>query len=244
MLQILAFNRHLYAAAALALALGGVGFHLLANHSFGKVILIGWLILTAFWTVSSLVVSHWVYDRSRIYKWTWLADCLPIGPRRWANIHAGLDESSPALRRFFPGAEGMVLDIFDSTEMTELSIAQARLRSKNAITATAANFRALPVDKESLDTVFLIFAAHEIRRAESRLQFFSELERVLKSHGRVVLVEHLRDWNNFLAFGPGCLHFQFRETWRQAARKAGFKTDKEFNITPFVRVFLWEKICT
>lgn len=243
MLQILAFNRHLYTTAAIALALGSVGLHLLAANpnSYWKIIVIGCLVLTAFWTLSSLAVSYWVYDRSSIYKWTWLADCLPTGPRRWVNIHAGLDESSPALRRLFPSSEGAVLDIFDPMEMTEPSIAQARLRANNTVVATAADFRVLPLDKESLDTIFLIFAAHEIRRTESRLKFFRELKRVLKSHGRVVLVEHLRDWRNFLAFGPGCLHFQSRGTWFHAALETGFELEKEFGITPFVRIFLLQK---
>jgi hypothetical protein len=57
------------------------------------------------------------------------------------------------------------------------------------------------------DTVFVLFAAHEIRDRVRRVTFFRELARVLSPNGQILVAEHLRDWRNFLAFGPGFLHF-------------------------------------
>jgi ubiquinone/menaquinone biosynthesis C-methylase UbiE len=93
----------------------------------------------------------------------------------------------------------------------------------------------------SADAVFLIFAAHEIRSAKSRREFFAEMRRVLAPSGRIVLVEHLRDWRNFAAFGPGCFHFQSRQAWLRAANKTGFSVTAEFGVTPFVRIFTLKK---
>src|SRR5580704_19662041 len=57
-----------------------------------------------FWTCSSLLVSHYVYDRSAFYSLHWLAACLSRPPARWINIHSGID--APAIALMFPGSEG------------------------------------------------------------------------------------------------------------------------------------------
>jgi hypothetical protein len=54
----------------------------------------------------------------------------------------------------------------------------------------------------------------------------------------VVVAEHLRNWANFAAFGPGFLHFFSRRTWARCFRQARFVIDLEFSITPFIRVFV------
>ena len=92
-----------------------------------------------------------------------------------------------------------------------------------------------------MDAVFLLFAAHELRLREARDRFFSELFRTLRPAGSLLLLEHLRDRANFMAFGFGALHFLSRNEWLRAAGGAGFKLDREFSITPFVRVFLFRR---
>jgi hypothetical protein len=54
----------------------------------------------------------------------------------------------------------------------------------------------------------------------------------------VILVEHLRDPANFIAFGPGFLHFHSRRGWQRGWESAGFGLADEFRITPWVRVFV------
>lgn len=240
-LQIVRFNWRFYAAGIIAVALGGLILNLVILGWLWKFTVFFFLTATAFWMVMSLVVSHWVYDRSIITRWTWIADCLPQPPQRWANIHAGLDESSPALKRLFPNARGEILDIFDPLEMTEASIAEAREHALNELAATRADLQKLPLADNEFDALFLIFAAHEIRHAEIRFKFFAELKRALKPDGRILIVEHLRDWKNFIAYGPGCFHFQSRGTWHRAAVEATLEIEREFTITPFVRIFVLRK---
>lgn len=65
----------------------------------------------AFWTLSSLLVSWYVYDHAGVTRWQWLPTRLPGAPHRWINIHAGFDESTAALREMFAGSDGSSIDI-------------------------------------------------------------------------------------------------------------------------------------
>ncbi len=219
-LQIVRFNWHWYALAAVALL-------------FGRSWPVMWL--AGAWGVASLAVSHYVYDRSRLGRWDW----LPVTPGKWANIHCGFDETSRPLRRVYPGTTGIILDMYDRRAMTEASIARARRIPTGAPAAERARYDALPVADGELDTVFVLFAAHELRARAAREKFFAEVDRVLRPGGRVVLVEHLRDAANFLAFGPGAFHFLPGREWRRLA--ARWETEAEFSVTPFVRAFVFRK---
>jgi hypothetical protein len=65
---------------------------------------------------------------------------------------------------------------------------------------------------------------------------------VLTTLGSVILVEHLRDWLNFVAFGPGFFHFVARREWLHLAQATGFSVAKEIRLTPFVRAYRLERV--
>lgn len=239
--QIFLYNWHFY-AAAFVLDLAAVPLLMRISPQAGIRIAI-YLIATlaTFWALSSLLVSHYVYDRSQLYQWKWLAALLKNGAGKWANIHAGLDQTSDSLIRLFPSTRRRILDIYLPSEMSEPSIRRARHHAEGATAPEKANPSALPLEDCECDTIFLIFVAHELRRPQARLQFFREIHRALTPGGRVVLVEHLRDWNNVLAYGPGALHFFSERQWHNVCIKAGLYVVDEFRITPFVRCFVFAK---
>jgi SAM-dependent methyltransferase len=235
--QILRFNWTHYAAAAGAIMVGLVAAVVFTG---ARPLLLAAAACAAYWPLASLIVSHWVYDRSPLRRWTWIADALRgRPPARWISLHAGVDEATPALRRMFAGADGRVFDIFDPGEMTEPSIARARHLSSAAEPSERADWRNVPVADESVDAAMLLLAAHELRTHGARATLFAEVRRTLRPGGRIVLAEHLRDAANFLAFGPGFLHFHSRVAWLAAAREAGLEVEREFRITPFVAVFVF-----
>jgi len=236
LLEIINYNRGFYALTVLGVVVGVVIATLLPRKP--ALLLTGAIAVAAGWIVVSLLVSHYVYDRSGLYDLRWMRDRLPRVPRSWVNIHSGLDQTSEILRSVFPYSNGQILDIYDPKEMTEPSIARAREISSHGPKAMQADFRKLPLADSSCDVVFLIFAAHEIRQRTSRAEFFREVSRTLAAGGTVVLIEHLRDLANFLAFGPGFLHFQSRREWLYAATSANFRLQEEMTVTPFVHVFI------
>lgn len=235
MLMILRLNWQMYVKAAVFTAAGVA----LAGQFDGSIRLAILLAVASstFWTATSLAASWWIYDRSHIYELAW----LPTSPGHWLNLHNGLDGIDRTLRTRYPSCAGDTLDIFDPHEMTEPSIRAARRQLGHP--PARANWRYLPSSNQNYDTVFVVFTAHEFRRAEARERLFIEIQRVLRDTGRVVLVEHLRDAGNFAVFGPGAFHFLSRRAWIRSTSPAGLVMLSEQRITPFVRAFVFGKRC-
>lgn len=239
--QIFCYNWPWFVGSA-ALKVGALAAVLLLPlPALLQVLLLGGATLAVAGAVVSLAAAHWIYDRSEIYRFTWVKRCLPAPPASWVNIHSGLDETSAALARLYPGSKRLVLDIYNPETMTEPAIKRARLRNPSPIPAVAAKVQALPLAPAASDCVFLIFAAHEVRCPREREELFAQLAKALVPGGRVVLVEHLRDLANAAAFGPGYFHFLPRQEWLRVSSLAGFSLVSEEKVTPFVSIFTFEK---
>ena len=96
---------------------------------------------------------------------------------------------------------------------------------------------AIPLPEKSADVIFLLSAVHEIRKQQEKVRFLKECHRLCKPDGQVIMVEHLCDFPNFLAFTIGFTHFFSRKTWINAFREAGFTAIDETKFTPFMSVF-------
>jgi SAM-dependent methyltransferase len=195
-------------------------------------------IATLVMTATSLAASYAVYDRSSLY--TWLTALVPV-PERFVNLHSGLDESSAALSKLWPGAARRIFDLYDDRLMSEPSIRIARATSSFAIDQERVRFDRLPLESGESDVACLLFAAHELRTRPDREALFAEVARVLRPGGRLVLVEHVRDAVNFAAFGPGALHFYPAAEWRALARGANLTITSELRFAWLVRAFVLQK---
>jgi SAM-dependent methyltransferase len=236
MLAIARFNWPFYAAA--------LGVLLIALVAIGYFPLMGSLVIAGcvYFLIGSLGVSHWVYDRSDLYRWVWLDRAL--GNARTGEMalcHSGFDETSAMLKQKFPQSGWRVLDHYDPAIMTEASIRRARKLFPPTAGTIPAEFDRWPLADGSQDVVFGMLAIHELRSDVERAAWFAEARRCLADDGKIILVEHVRDLANFVAFGPGFLHFHSVASWRRSWEGGGLKLDDSFRITPCVRVFVLKK---
>ncbi|MFK7906105.1 MAG: class I SAM-dependent methyltransferase [Chitinophagales bacterium] len=205
------------------------------------------LLLLAFWsalftTLVSLFVSYYVYDVSNLYELDWVKDLqIPNKNAKIININAGFDETSMLLKDKFKNAELLVFDFYDPTKHTEVSIKRARKAYPPYPNTQTIQTTHISLQNNTIDAVFAILSAHEIRDEAERIAFFQELQRVLQPNGIIAVTEHLRDTANLLAYNIGFLHFHSKTTWLHTFEKAGLKVKEEIKITPFISTFILQK---
>lgn len=235
-LNILSFNRHFYVWGLLVLALI-VGSHILYNWSD----LLYWIVIAAFLygLIMPLVVSAYVYDYSGYYNFDWLKKMKieDAETKQFLNINAGFDETSFIIKNIFPKTRLKVFDFYNAAQHTEPAIVRARKVSLVYPDTQHIKTNSIPLGDHSADIIFLLSAAHEIRSREEKIQFLKECHRLCKPNGKVIMVEHLRDFPNFLAFSIGFTHFFSKKIWKKAFEQAGFSSFSETKFTPFMSIF-------
>ena len=194
--------------------------------------------------VISLMVTFYVYDLSGLYELQWLNVATPKNACRIVNVTAGFDETSVLLAERFGNCELAVFDFFDPARHTEPSIRRARNAYPPFPGTQITSTGNLPFENGSAQLLVAFLAAHEIRDRNERASFFKELGRVVSPNGKVVVVEHLRDTANFLAYNIGAFHFHSRAEWLGTFHGAGLNIEYESKVTPFISVFFLTKIGT
>jgi SAM-dependent methyltransferase len=235
--NIVRFNWHFYALAfGLALVVGLVSMRLAAPYSYYGWAGLGLLLAPV---LVSLAVSTYVYDYAGLYELDWLpASFAPAPGARLLTISAGFDEVTPLLARSWPADQLLAVDFYDPTRHTEVSIRRARLAYPPVPGTQPVSTRALPLPTRSVSHALAFLAAHEVRDAAERAVFFQEIHRVLRPAGEVIVVEHLRDTANFLAYTIGFFHFHSRRAWLATFAAAGLRVAREVKITPFLTAFI------
>jgi SAM-dependent methyltransferase len=235
-LNILSFNRHYYVFGLVALA---ILFAIRFLVEWPDTLF--WLIIAAFLYgfLMPLIVSAYVYDFSGYYKFNWLKNLTRDDERvkLVVNINAGFDETSFIIKSKFSRADLKVFDFYNARQHTEPAIKRARKVSLLYPNTQQIESNSIPLKNNTADIIFLLSAAHEIRSHEEKIQFLKECHRICKSDGKVIMVEHLRDFPNFLAFSVGFTHFFSRSTWKNAFERAGFSSFQETKFTPFMSIF-------
>ncbi len=234
-LNIIRFNWHFYAISVPLLFAGTVA----SFYISGPAALI--LLLLCFTGTAvifiSLFVSWYIYDNSGLYSLSWLNGLALPAPARIANINAGFDETSTLLKDKYPNAALDVYDFYDASKHTEISIERARKAYPPYSGTKSIDTGKAGLPAKYYDMIFLILAVHEIRNNGERAEFFRQLAAALTPEGSIVVVEHQRDFLNFLAFNIGFFHFHSPKTWLNNFKSAGL-TVKEINkLTPFLKIY-------
>ena len=164
--NIIRFNWQFY-----ILAFGFVLFILFFRSSFSLTNLIVadiLLFLIIGSTIISLLVSTYIYDFSNLYKLSWLDKLRHNEHEKIVNINAGFDETSFLLKDKFKNCKLTVLDFYDPTKHTEVSIKRARKAYPPFPNTQQVKTTDLPLQDNSADKIFTILSAHEIRSEEER----------------------------------------------------------------------------
>ncbi len=234
-INIIAFNRHLYViAGAVIISLAAFAFRVPGLPGLMALIL---LVLVVLFQLVSIAVSYYIYDRSKLYSLQWLHLSEPLGDHQLVNVNAGFDETSSLIMDKYPSVQMSVYDFYNPDRHTEVSIERARKRYSPYPGTVHVDTRHFPMQDAFADTVLLVLAAHEIRDRKERIIFFDEVRRILKPGGRVMVMEHLRDLPNFLAFTIGFLHFYSETDWTRLFSDANFIVESEAKFTPFISIY-------
>ena len=235
-LNILSFNRHFYVFGLIALTLIIISYLVFSWSN-----LLFWTVILAFLygLIMPLIISAYVYDFSGYYKFNWLKkfNLTDSEDKQILNINAGFDETSFIIKNYFSKSDLKVFDFYNAEKHTEPAIIRARKVSLVYPNTQQIISNTIPLKDNSVDLIFLLSAAHEIRSQNEKIQFLKECHRVCKSNANVMMVEHLRDFPNFVAFSVGFTHFFTKRTWRNAFKDAGFTTFTEQKFTPFMSIF-------
>ncbi len=231
--NIIRFNWHFYVIAfAVIILLLFIGTY--ANPIISTFLqLIAFLIILTI--VTSLFVSYYVYDLSGFYKFNWIKkNDKPISV---INISAGFDETSILLKNKFKNSTFLALDFYNSKKHTEISIKRARKiypSFPNTIKIKTSN---IDLETNSIDKIFVILSAHEIRNPNERVAFFKELNRIVKPKGQIIVTEHLRDMVNFMAYNIGSFHFYSNSNWASTFSKSNLEIVSKIKNTSFISTF-------
>lgn len=199
------------------------------------------MLLAAAGIIISLAVSWYIYDHSDLYSLNWLNILKISSNKQLVNINAGFDETSAVLAHKFPGSGLLVFDFYDPVKHTEISIERARKIYSAYPGTKTINTNNIPLKANSVDYIFLLFAAHEIRNDEERIEFFRQLGNTLRTGGKIIVTEHQRDIYNFIAYNIGFFHFFSASTWKQTFAKAGLHQETTFKLTAFITTFVLVK---
>jgi len=230
--KIVRFNWPWYGGAVLATVAGLVVLACGGVDESVQIMILSGLAVANGWLVMSLVVSHVIYDVSALSQGCWLQ---AQHESTVIILHAGHDEASSHVQRLLPQAACHAFDVCGADAPMAPSLRRARSEATAASLAIQPDH--IPVPDGVADLVVIIFAAHELRDRHARVQLFTDICRVIGTTGRAIVVEHQRDWWNWLAYGPGCFHFLSRATWMDTFIHARLQVVRDDTITPWVHRF-------
>lgn len=237
--NIIRFNWHFYLIAAVSVPI--LLMYVSRIEGFIMWICMSLVVGIIITTVISLIASHYIYDRSGLYQFSWVGQFDKDAASIIVNVHAGFDETSRILKENFPASNLKVFDFYDPSKHTEASIESARKAYPPYDGTIKTTTSMLPLADKKANIIFNIFALHEVRNRAERIGFLYEQVRALVDDGKVVVVEHLRDVPNFLAYNIGFFHFLSENEWSLNFQQAGLNIDSKFKITPFITVFILRK---
>jgi len=124
------------------------------------------------------------------------------------------------------GEKGKVYAIDTNPEFLQFIRSSAEEKGlRNIVTILTKDKLNLP--ESSVDFIFMRNVTHHI---SNRVEYFKNLKRFLKPHGKVIIIEYKK--GKILTFRRLFGHYIPKEIIIQEMKEAGYKLEKEFNFLP------------
>jgi SAM-dependent methyltransferase len=142
----------------------------------------------------------------------------------------GLGRTLIGLLRQRPELRVMAVDIWDNGQILGNSDRQLLRNLKAAGVADRAaiqqgDVRNLPFEDETFDYVLAIWVLHELSVPDQRVAL-SEIARVIRPSGKIIVVEYVQSLRNFLVFGLINWHYDSLPHWLDLASEMGLTVER------------------
>jgi len=196
-------------------------------------------LVAIWWSIAAVLATWRVFGSDASRRWAWIRSSAGMGDR--LNLTTGFDDTTSTLRG--DPVRSVSIDIYDPSLPHESALRRARAAFPPPAPSVRLADAATNIGAGSYAAVLLLMSAHETH-GEARRNLLVIARAALAPGGSVVLVEHLRDRANILAFGPGAWHFARRGDWLSVASNAGLELVHEQRLDPWVRGFVFAEART
>jgi hypothetical protein len=238
--QIIIFNRRMYIASGIVIVVFLFLLLFIEWSALMYFFLFSGVFFTLYFSLASVFFSYLIYDRSELYKYTWLSSYISNKESVIFNVYSGYTEAGHLLENEFNENKIYHLDFYDEKVSITNSIRIAKSISRE-IDYESIRFDTWKVEKKA-SLILFMQSLHELREVDQQVACLQEASGCLENEeGKMIVVEHMRDLSNFFIYSIGAFHFFARKRWVKVFDFAGTKVIQEFAITPFVRVFVLQK---
>ena len=203
---------------------GYYGWYAYIALSFAMLMLLAYFFGVSVWAAH---VQHDGADHDLIFE---MARLRPED--EFVHIGLGLKTTAVGLGRRLSTGHMIVIDVYNPQLMPHDSIARGRAQAPqpgpdNRVTWREGSIDLLPLPDSSVRIVTINCTFNALWQNGDHNRLLSEIRRILKPGGRLVMVEKVRSYTNWLVWGPFATRYPPSHYWRRRLESNGFEIRQE-----------------
>ena len=203
---------------------GYYGWWAYISLSFALILLVAYFFGVSIWAAH---VQHDGSDFDLIFE---MARLRPED--QFVHIGLGMRTTAVGLGRRLSTGHMTVIDVYNPQLMPNEAIVRARARAPqpgpdNRVTWREGSITLLPLPDSSVRTVTINCTLSALWQNGDHDRLLAEIWRILRPGGRLVMVEKVRSYTNWLVWGPLATRIPKNDYWRDRLTGAGFEIRQE-----------------
>ncbi len=188
------------------------------------------LLILLYFFGASLWAAYWQHD-ARDYDL--LFDVAGLRPEdRSVHLTLGQRHRALGLARRLTSGHLAVVDVYNPQLVANSAVARARRQAPPPVTDPRLSWQEagldlLPFPNNSVRAVTLAYVVAEFWQLGDRQRLLTEIHRILRPEGRLVMIERVRNRAQWLSLGPAAWRLRPARYWRQLLAEAGFELQRE-----------------